>query len=128
MNDSFLKHKEPEEIFLPLSSDRYAEFYGIEMDDFAKDIVFYRKYATKSSRILELGCGTGRISRALAANGHSVIGLDISLSMLKRAGATHHEKNSPSYVCMDMSRMVLQQKFDHILIPYNSLNLLKCHL
>ncbi|MCF8057260.1 MAG: class I SAM-dependent methyltransferase [Desulfocapsa sp.] len=123
MNDPFLNHKEPEEIFLPLSRDQYAKFYGIEMDAFIQDIQFYREHTTKSSQILELGCGTGRISRALAAFGHSVIGLDLSFSMLKKA--THHVGNSPLYVCMDMTKMAFRQKFDHVLIPYNSLNLLR---
>ncbi len=123
MSDPFAEHKEPEEIFLPLSSERYADFYGIEMDDFVQDIQFYKDHCSKDSSILELGCGTGRISRALASSDRSVVGLDLSFSMLKRAATSL--KNSPFYVCMDMTKMAFRQKFDHIIIPYNSLNLLR---
>lgn len=123
MNDSFADHKEPEEIFLPLSEERYAQFYSIEMDNFEKDIHFYQKHCKKGSTVLELGCGTGRISRALTASGCSVIGLDLSLAMLQQAG--NHTNKSPFYVCMDMTKMVLSTSFDHILIPYNTLNLLR---
>ncbi len=123
MNDPFLNHREPEQIFLPLSRERYAEFYAMEMDDFVQDIQFYKEHSRQGSCILELGCGTGRISRALASSGHSVVGLDLSYSMLHRAA--HCQGDSPLYVCMDMTRMAFQKKFDHIIIPYNSLNLLR---
>jgi ubiquinone/menaquinone biosynthesis C-methylase UbiE len=123
MSDPFLSHKEPEEIFLPLSSEQYTDFYSIEMNDFVQDVRFYKEHITNDSQILELGCGTGRISRALANYGHSVVGLDLSFSMLRKAIVC--ETNSSMYVCMDMTRMVFRQKFDHVLIPYNSLNLLR---
>ena len=35
-------------------------------------------------RILDLGCGKGRFARALAAQGASVVGLDLSAAMLDR--------------------------------------------
>ena len=123
MNNSFLTHKEPEEIFLPLDDGRYADFYAIEMDDFVQDIQFYKEHSSKGSKVLELGCGTGRISRVLASYGRSVVGLDLSFSMLKKA--TDFPGNSPLSVCMDMTNMAFRRKFDHILIPYNSLNLLR---
>ncbi|MEN8198885.1 MAG: class I SAM-dependent methyltransferase [Thermodesulfobacteriota bacterium] len=122
MEDPFLEHKEPEEHFLPLSGQRYADFYALEMDGFVSDIRFYRQHCDRGSNILELGCGTGRISCALAAAGHAVVGLDLSLSMLKKAAL--HQSRSLSWVCMDMTAMGFRGRFDHILIPYNSLNLL----
>ncbi|HIQ38157.1 MAG TPA: class I SAM-dependent methyltransferase [Desulfocapsa sulfexigens] len=123
MSDIFSKHKEPDEIFLPLSARRYAEFYSIEMDAFIKDIEFYREHCKPDSRVLELGCGTGRISKALATSGYLVTGLDLSIDMLKQAMA--HSSSPPSYICMDMANMAFRKNYDHILIPYNTLNLLK---
>lgn len=123
MNDPFLDHKEPEEIFLPLGEERYAEFYSIEMNDFIEDIIFYLSHCTKGSHVLELGCGTGRISEALASSGCRVTSIDLSRYML-----THSQRpnnSNPSYVCMDMTRMAFRIRFDHILIPYNTLNLLR---
>jgi len=123
MNDTFTDHKEPDEIFLPLSALRYAEFYSMEMDSFTEDIQFYKTHCRDASSILELGCGTGRISRALVKPGCRVTGIDLSLDMLKQA--REHSLDPPSYICMDMSAMAFRDNFDHILIPYNTLNLLK---
>lgn len=115
-------HKEPEEIFLPLSQERYVEFYSLEMDPFSKDIAFYQKNLPNASRVLELGCGTGRISRALSSS-HTMFGLDLSHAMLQQA--KQHHKLEVGYVCMDMTQMAFQKPFDHIIIPYNTLNLLQ---
>jgi 2-polyprenyl-3-methyl-5-hydroxy-6-metoxy-1,4-benzoquinol methylase len=123
MNDTSSEHKEPDEKFIPLSENRYVEFYSIEMDNFTEDIEFYREHCTPNAKILELGCGTGRISNALATSGHRITGLDLSVAMLKKA--MDHSPRSASYLCMDMTKMAFRKNFDHILIPYNTLNLLK---
>ena len=112
---------EPEEIFFPLSAERYCEFYDIEMTDFDADLEFYLSALGEQKNILELGCGSGRLSRALAARGHRLTGLDISLEMLARAQA---RDTATTYVHGDMTRFSLQKRFDVIIIPYNTLNLL----
>lgn len=115
-------HIEPEEVFLPLNTARYAEFYALEMDDFSGDILFYQKNIPIASTILELGCGTGRISNSLSRTARMVTGLDISHDMLRQASS--NSNTAVHYVCMDMCRMAITQKFDSIIIPYNTLNLL----
>ena len=123
MNNSFPQHQEPEEIFLSLTSRQYAQFYCLEMKSFVQDLQFYQNHCEKGSRILELGCGTGRISQVLSSSGCSVVGLDISFFMLQRA--IKKNVSLPFYICMDMTKMAFKIRFDHILIPYNTLNLLR---
>ncbi len=49
------------------------------------DLDFYLDYAAAAGgKILELGCGTGRLLIPIAAAGHEVVGLDLSEHMLTR--------------------------------------------
>ena len=50
------------------------------------DTAFYRRMARETGGpILEVGCGTGRVAAALAADGHEVVGVDLSEPMLRLA-------------------------------------------
>ena len=91
------------------------------MTDFDADLGFYISSLGEKEDILELGCGSGRLSRALAACGHRVTGLDISSEMLARARA---RDTVTTYVHGDMTQFSFQKRFDAIIIPYNTLNLL----
>lgn len=114
---------EPEDIFRPLPEKLSSQFYALEMDDFTADIRFYESALSKTGSILEMGCGTGRLADCLASKHHPTIGIDISMSMLQKA----RTRNNPhcSYLCMDMTRPSFTGRFDTIVIPYNTLNVLK---
>jgi SAM-dependent methyltransferase len=43
------------------------------------------RYVRPGDRVLDLGCGTGELARALAGSGLGVAGCDISPEMLRRA-------------------------------------------
>jgi ubiquinone/menaquinone biosynthesis C-methylase UbiE len=68
--------------------DQYAPFYDWENRRTigSSDLEFWSR-AVIGSRgpILELGCGTGRVSIPLAASGAAVVGVDFSMPMLRRA-------------------------------------------
>jgi len=50
------------------------------------DVAFYRRLAAETGGpILDVGCGTGRVAVALAADGHEIVGVDLSLPMLRLA-------------------------------------------
>ncbi|MFZ5774151.1 MAG: class I SAM-dependent methyltransferase [Thermodesulfobacteriota bacterium] len=104
---------------------RHAAFYDLELRDFEADLSFYRHYLPPPpSRILELGCGTGRVTRSLARDGHRLVGVDLSPAMLAAAMAKPAIAPAPRYACMDISRPGLRGRFDAAIIPYNTLNLL----
>jgi 2-polyprenyl-3-methyl-5-hydroxy-6-metoxy-1,4-benzoquinol methylase len=61
-----------------------------ECDFIEKEIEY-----NKATRILDLGCGTGRHSIELAKRGYPVVGIDLSESLLKRAKEKASEQKLP---------------------------------
>ena len=68
--------------------DEYAPFYDWENARTVarRDVPFWRRLASaQTGRVLELGCGTGRISVPIATDGVDLVGIDRSEPMLRRA-------------------------------------------
>lgn len=75
--------------------DEYAAYYDWENAQTVgrRDIAFWSAFAQRAmagqaggrSRILELGCGTGRVALPVAREGATVVGIDRSDAMLDRA-------------------------------------------
>jgi ubiquinone/menaquinone biosynthesis C-methylase UbiE len=68
--------------------DDYARFYDWENAQTMgrRDVKFWQRLAQRTrGRILELGCGTGRVALPVAKTGARVVGIDRSASMLARA-------------------------------------------
>jgi SAM-dependent methyltransferase len=85
------------------------------------DAGFYAGVARRAGKTtLELGCGTGRITRALLAAGLEVTCVDISPGMLNelRRALKGFDKQ-PLVVQMDISLWSLKARFDSILCPYS---------
>jgi len=71
--------------------------------------------APPAASILELGCGTGRILRPLAALGHPVTGVDDSPAMLARS------PDLPT-VCSPIGTLRLDRAFDVVLLASTLIN------
>ncbi|HEY7289662.1 MAG TPA: class I SAM-dependent methyltransferase [Vicinamibacterales bacterium] len=68
--------------------DTYAPFYDWENARTVgrRDVAFWTRIARQArGRVLELGCGTGRIARPIAAAGVDLVGLDRSAEMLAQS-------------------------------------------
>lgn len=52
-------------------------------------------------RVLDFGCGVGRMSNALAAQGFQVVGVDIAASMVERAESLNAHPDRLSFVAYD---------------------------
>ncbi len=69
----------------------------------------------KGGALLDLGCGTGRHAIDLSRRGYSVVGFDLSLAMLARAGEEAQERNQKiNFVQGDMREMTFDEAFDGI--------------
>ncbi|MEO8468398.1 MAG: class I SAM-dependent methyltransferase [Chloroflexota bacterium] len=88
------------------------------------DVDFFRAMAEQiGGPVLEVGCGTGRVTFALAADGFEVVGLDLSAPMLKQAEARksvlpNAVSASVSFVQADMSSFDLGRTFSLIVVPF----------
>lgn len=100
-----------------------AEYYDLEDEEFNNDdIEFYLNYANKvKGDILELGCGTGRVSLLLAEKGYNVTSLDLSNEMLKQFEKKIVKKRYLNerikIVHSNMSDFNLNKKFNLIIAP-----------
>ena len=86
---------------------------------------FWRDFATRNrpGRILELGSGLGRITRALSREAPA-IGIDISHEMLARAASGRRSAPRAFFVAADMREAVFGRRFDLIVAPSDPF----CHL
>ncbi len=77
-----------------------------------------------ATRVLVLGCGTGRVSRALAAGGRTVVGVDLSEPMIERARA---QDPGGEYVVGDMCDLtaIKGRLFDAAVIPNAAFSFLR---
>ncbi len=79
--------------------DEYAPFYDWENARTLgrKDVPFWTRIAKQTrGRVLELGCGTGRVSLPIARAGVRLIGVDRSAQMLTRAARRAKALRAPS--------------------------------
>jgi SAM-dependent methyltransferase len=88
------------------------------------DMPFYRCQAELYGQpVLELACGTCRLTIPLSQAGFDITGLDISPSMLRAArGKAERCGASLTLVQADCTDFSLQRKFQLIFIPQNSLS------
>jgi len=89
---------------------------------YTKHIMNYKKasqyvadrYVQPGSKVLDLGCGTGVFLGQIADKASAVVGLDLSLGMLKKAKAKYHRCSHISYINADCRYLPIQHDFDTI--------------
>src|SRR5450755_1933760 len=107
---------------------KHPEQYDLEHLGDEEDIGFYLSLSRRLApqKVLELGCGTGRITLPLAQVGFEVVGLDNQTDMLRKA--EEHRLQAPleirqrlRFIEGDMRTWAAQSDFDLILIPASSI-------
>jgi SAM-dependent methyltransferase len=106
-----------------------ALLYDYEYRRRRADVNFYKQLVQRlvgpCGRILELACGSGRVTIPLARAGHQVVGLDLSGPMLERAEArlgrlSQATRARVSLHQADMRTFALGERFPLILMTFNS--------
>ncbi len=95
------------------------------LNTFLSDLQFYKKWMPKSkdAKILELCCGTGRLTLPIARDGYNITGVDYTSSMLEQAKVKASEAGLEiTFIEADIRTLNLQEKFDLIFIPFNSIH------
>jgi SAM-dependent methyltransferase len=113
-----------------------APYYDLDAEGYGReDIRFYRRYADRlagtlhdgspeETRVLELACGTGRVSLPLAQAGFSVTGLDLSDAMLTvfAEKLDKEPRGTRERLSLYLGNMadfqLLEAPFDLIIIPF----------
>jgi len=103
-----------------------SEHYDLNYASYSPDIEFYVDMAEAAgSPVLELGCGTGRITFPIAEKGVDIVGLDVSTEMLAIAAKKAEELSDStrqriSWVHGDMSTFDLGRQFNLVIIPFRA--------
>ncbi len=114
--------------YVPIAELYDAEYAGL--DYLQQDVPFVlRLLGRRHLRVLELGCGTGRATLALARAGHEVTGVDFSAGMLAvaRQKAAREPKGVAArlhWIRQDLRRLKVGAKgdgFDAVLLLFNTL-------
>jgi SAM-dependent methyltransferase len=83
---------------------------------------FYREEARRGGPVLELACGTGRLTLPIARDGHEVVGLDASPAMLAAASRKAADRGvAARFVLGDIRDFELRQRFRLVIVSCNSL-------
>ena len=109
--------------------DDYAAFYDWENAQtvMRRDVAFWQRLAgAADGPVLELGCGTGRVTIPVARTGARIIGVDRSTEMLGRALKRSRRMRShprPTWLRGDIRFLPFRStaRFDLVMAPYGIL-------
>ncbi len=95
------------------------------MNNHLNDLQFYKRRLPKhkDACILELCCGTGRLTIPIAKDGYDICGVDFTSSMLEQAKVRALEEGLEiTFIEADIRSLNLSKTYDLIFIPFNSIH------
>ncbi|BBH70544.1 hypothetical protein ACTI_72290 [Actinoplanes sp. OR16] len=95
--------------------DRFREM-AARGDDLGGEARMIDAMVPRGARILDAGCGTGRVGGRLARSGHQVVGVDLDPALIEEA-----ERDFPGarWQVGDLSELTLGETFDVVVCPGN---------
>lgn len=119
------------------TNDYYTRIKELNISHYTGEVPYYtraplreveKKLITsipKRSKILDVGCGSGRFSIRATQSGHTVIGIDVTPAAIAAASekARNLKLNNVNFLVGDMTEMKLRDnEFDHVFCPRFSIN------
>jgi SAM-dependent methyltransferase len=104
---------------------RFAKYYDAYVRGFDADIPLYLACCEGRNRVVEIGCGTGRVLKPLLEAGHEVVGVDISKDMLAIAHQklhSHVESGALRLVQHNFVDAPTEESFDAALVTFYTFN------
>ena len=100
----------------------FAEFYDILHAGCRDQEIYPELLKPYGRRVLELGCGTGRVAIPLAKAGYCVTGIETEPDMMSRLMQKEYPRECLEIVRADARSFQLGKRFDAILLSCNFLN------
>ena len=108
----------------------FAQVYDLFMDNVPYEewsrylISLLKEYQVTDGTVVELGCGTGKMTRLLADAGYDMVGVDNSAEMLEIAGERQEEeeRNDILYLLQDMREFELYGTIRAVVSVCDSMN------
>ena len=107
---------------------RFAHYYDLYVGDFDADLPLYQSPCHSAQYVLEIGCGTGRVLRALLQTGKRVTGIDVSEAMLEVASTKLSEYLQNGMLQLkkhNLREAPLPESYDCALVTFYTFNYLQ---
>ncbi len=85
---------------------------------------FIEQWFPQATTILDIACGTGSMLKSIKAKNYDVIGMDLSLDMVKIAASKNAKSGKCFFFQGDMTAFSLKKKVDIVVCLYDSVNYL----
>lgn len=102
----------------------YAQLYDLRVQDWPGELDFYHDFLARHPEslqgVLEIACGTGRVTIPLAKAGYQITGFDVSPELLEIARSKTIGESNPAWIQADMRTFELDLKFGVVISPGHS--------
>jgi len=106
--------------------NKFAKYYDAYVNGFSDDLDLYRSFCERNNKILEVGCGTGRVIKYMLDKGlTNITGIDISENMLSIARGKldkYLKSNNLTLKKHDLSATPLLEGFEKLFVTYYTFN------
>jgi len=104
---------------------KFAQYYDLYVGNFEKDLELYKTFCKAYEKILEVGCGTGRVLKSFLEDGFAITGIDISQDMLDVAKDKLHSFYQHGMFRLKHHNFMdqpLPEKYDKALVTFYTFN------